>query len=285
VIVFRHAGLDDARHVAFAGKFGELDDCTPYMTLGRKHRLDFIELFDVSNLEDDGSIMQPGTKRDDLSLGNSVFHVDSAFNPRRAGYSLLRAHKLPPKGTGGGTDFADTRTAWDRLPEEKKQELLEKNYILDHSLWHSRKKTAPDSPFMKDIDPMDFPFGRHRLVQKHEPSGRMNLYIAAHAMLVEKPTSEPPKIGPPGETLPFEESQKIINDLWQWCQQPDLVLNVDWENDGDLIVWDNTCVMHRAGSGSFRGKYVRDMRRATVHDGSSQAWGFNEKTDKRMGLP
>jgi len=63
------------------------------------------------------------------------------------------------------------------------------------------------------------------------------------------------------------------------------VLTVEWENDGDLVVWDNTCVMHRAGGGSFHGKYVRDMRRATVHDGSSQAWGLNEKSEVRAGMP
>lgn len=48
--------LDDAGHVAFARKFGELDDVTPYTKLGKKHRLDFEELFDVSNLLEDGSV-------------------------------------------------------------------------------------------------------------------------------------------------------------------------------------------------------------------------------------
>ena len=33
------------------------------------------------------------------------------------------------------------------------------------------------------------------------------------------------------------------------------------------------------------GKYKRDMRRTTVHDGSGSAWGLNERTTKRMGLP
>jgi alpha-ketoglutarate-dependent 2,4-dichlorophenoxyacetate dioxygenase len=28
-------------------------------------------------------------------------------------------------------------------------------------------------------------FGKHKLVQLHEPSGRMNLYIAAHAHHIE----------------------------------------------------------------------------------------------------
>ena len=62
--MFRHAGLDDARHVAFAELFGELDDVKPYLTLGRKNRFAFDELFDVSNQEDDGSLIEVGSKRD-----------------------------------------------------------------------------------------------------------------------------------------------------------------------------------------------------------------------------
>lgn len=43
-------------------------------------------------------------------------------------------------------------------------------------------------------------------------------------------------------------------------------------------------MMHRAMGGSFEGKYVRDMRRATVHDSSSTAWGLNDKNIVRAGF-
>ena len=42
--------------------------------------------------------------------------------------------------------------------------------------------------------------------------------------------------------------------------------------------------MHRAAGGSFEGKYVRDLRRTTVHDASTTAWGLNEKVDSRPGF-
>lgn len=42
--------------------------------------------------------------------------------------------------------------------------------------------------------------------------------------------------------------------------------------------------MHRAAGGSFEGKHVRDLRRTTVHDASSTAWGLNEKADTRPGF-
>jgi len=60
---------------------------------------------------------------------------------------------------------------------------------------------------------------------------------------------------------------------------------LQWTENSDLLLWDNTCVMHRATGGSFEGKYARDMRRATVHDASSQAWGLNERSGDRVGYP
>ena len=47
---------------------------------------------------------------------------------------------------------------------------------------------------------------------------------------------------------------------------------------------DNTAVMHRAAGGSYEHKYVRDLRRTTVHDASGTAWGLNEKADTRPGF-
>lgn len=150
-----------------------------------------------------------------------------------------------------------------------KAELLEKNYIAAHSIRHSRKLAAPE--FFKDLDPTQFPMGRHRLVQTHEPSGRTNLYIAAHIHHLEG--------------LEKDESQALFDKLFSHATQTKYQLELEWENPGDLIIWDNTCTMHRAVGGDFLQKYRRDMRRTTVHDGSSHAWGLNEHSNIRQGLP
>jgi len=269
VLVFRKAKLDDRRHVEFSARFGELDDVRPYLAAGRKNRFPYDELFDVSNQDDDGNITDPNSRRAHYVRGNSFFHVDSSFNPRRAGYSLLRAHQLPPKGTGGETAYADTRTAWADLPEDVKGMLLEKDYVAAHSLYHSRKKASP--VVLADLDPLAFPMGRHKLVQRHEASGRMNLYNPSHVHHLEG--------------IGEEEGGKLLEELYKHATGEKYVCVVEWENDGDLIVWDNTCVMHRAMGGSYEGRFKRDMRRATVHDGSSTAWGLNEHVDTRQGLP
>lgn len=201
--------------------------------------------------------------------GNNLFHVDSSFNPRRAGFSLLLVHELPPSGSGGHTAFADTRTAFDELPKDLKQTLLQEDYIANHSMWHSRKLAAPD--FFTDINPADYAFGRHRLVQLHEPSERMNLYIAAHVHHLDG--------------LEDATSTELIERLYKHATQPKYVVEIEWTNAGDLVMWDNTCTMHRAVGGDFLRKHRRDMRRVTIHDSSSTAWGLNEKSDERQGMP
>lgn len=113
--------------------------------------------------------------------------------------------------------------------------------------------------------------GRHKLIQRHEASGRMNLYFASHIHHIEG--------------LSEQESKELIDLLYSHAKQPKYVVSIEWENNGDLILWDNTCVMHRAAGGSYEGKFKRDMRRATVHDSSSYAWGLNEKVDTRQGYP
>lgn len=289
-MVFRRTNLNDETHVAFAKQFGELDDIKPYKAAGRKQRLKYDELFDVSNVEMDGSILDPDSPRGQSNKvyfhiiylssrafsdyrykmqGNDQFHVDSSFNPRRAGYSLLLAHELPPKGMGGHTAFADTRTAFDTLPQDLKEELLSKDYIACHSIHHSRKLAAPE--FFADLDPEKFPMGRHHLVQLHEASDRMNLYIATHIHHIEG--------------LEPEKSTALFDRLFSHATQPSNLIEILWESPGDLVIWDNTCTMHRAVGGPFLRTYKRDMRRATVHDSSSTAWGLNEHTDIRQGMP
>lgn len=182
---------------------------------------------------------------------------------------MLRAHELPPPGTGGNTEYADTRQAFDELPSDWKKELFEKDYVAAHSLWYSRKLASPEG--LADIDPELLPMGRHKLVQKHEASGRMNLYIASHIHHIEG--------------LSPEASRALIDKLYKHATQPKYLVSVEWQNNGDLILWDNTCVMHRACGGSYEGKYKRDMRRTTVHDGSKHAWGLNDHVDTRQGFP
>ena len=68
-----------------------------------------------------------------------------------------------------------------------------------------------------------FATARHRLVQLHEPSGRMNLYISAHACRIDGWTRE--------------ASKPVIDMLRRHAGQDKYTFTVDWENNGDLVMW------------------------------------------------
>jgi alpha-ketoglutarate-dependent 2,4-dichlorophenoxyacetate dioxygenase len=89
---------------------------------------------------------------------------------------------------GGHTAFADTRTAFDELSPDVKESLLKNDYVAAHSIHHSRKVAAPK--FFVHVNPLGHPMSRHKLVQRHEVSGRLNLYIAAHVHHIEGLASE-----------------------------------------------------------------------------------------------
>jgi len=189
--------------------------------------------------------------------------VDGSFNARRASYCLLLAHELPPPKMGGATQFADTRTAYEDLDDDVKEQLESHDYVVHHSFLHSRKLAAPE--YYKDLEPEQHPMMRHRLVQRHERSGRMNLYAGAYAHHIEG--------------LEQDGIGGVLGKMNAHAAKPEYVVEVEWRDVGDLVIWDNTCVMHRAVGGYFEGKYVRDMRRVTVRDASSQAWGLNERPE------
>lgn len=244
VCVFRNTGLDDAGHVAFSRNFGYLER-SPRRE-GARFRLPFRELFDASNLNVDGEITQDPVAIE-YRKGDRLWHTDSAFMEKRTSYSLLLAHVVPPEGAGGETWFADTRSAYEDLDQETKDLIEDKVGI--NSLWWSRKKAGAD---IDDAEIEERPRARHPLVHVHKGSGRKALFIAAHTMDVEG--------------MPKEEGRALIARLIEHATQPQYVFKVQW-GEGDLVIWDNLCTMHRGGEYDYTA-HRRDMRRTTVREGT-----------------
>lgn len=112
------------------------------------------------------------------------------------------------------------------------------------------------------MDPTKDGFSRHKILQRHEPSDRMNLYIAAHLHHIEG--------------LSEADSSALRRKLLDHVSKEKYTVSLSWQNETDMIIWDNRCTLHRAAGGAFEGKYKRDLRRTTVHDNSPTAWGMNE---------
>jgi len=243
VCVFRGTALTDESHIAFSRLLGDLEQA-PRLFGGARTRFRYPELFDAGNLDVEGNILQDERRRT-YNKGNALWHTDSSFNPHRASYSLLLAHEVPP--TGGDTQLADTRAAYDALAPGIKAMI--EDLWAEHWLWHSRMLAGYPEPTQQERELK--PPARHKLVQVHKESGRKTLYIAAHASHI---------IG-----WPVKEGRALIQELIEFATQPTFVRSVAWKQPGDLLIWDNRCTMHRATS--FEDTvYRRDMRRTTVYD-------------------
>ena len=242
VTVWRDTGMNDDQHVEFSRNFGYLERVP--RREGVRFRLPHRELFDASNLNVDGEITQ-----DEAAIqyrkGDRLWHTDSAFMEKRTSYSILLAHSVPPEG--GETWFADTRSAYEDLPQNMKDRLEGKVGI--NSLWWSRKMAGAE---IADEEIEERPLAKHPLVHVHKGSGRKALFIAAHTMDVEG--------------MPKEEGRQLIRDLIAHATQPQYVFSVEW-HVGDVVIWDNLCSMHRGGEYDYA-KYKRDMRRTTVREGT-----------------
>jgi alpha-ketoglutarate-dependent 2,4-dichlorophenoxyacetate dioxygenase len=243
VTVWRSTGLTDETHIAFSRIFGHIE-LAPRLA-GRPYRHAHRELFDASNLDAEGRIVQDEMIRLH-KRGDRLWHTDSSFMELRSAQSLLLCHEAPP--VGGETWFADTRSAYEDLPQATKDRIESLEAV--HSIWWSRR-TAGYPLTEEDIDARSS--ARHPLVHVHKGSGRKALYVAAHARDI---------VG-----MPREEGRALLRELTEFATRPQYVFNVTYR-PGDMVIWDNLCSMHRGGDFEDL-KYRRDMRRTTIREGDA----------------
>ena len=243
VCVFRGTGLDDDAHIAFSRLLGDLE-LAPRLFGKSVARFAQPELFDAGNLDASGNILKDERRRA-YNRGNALWHTDSSFNPHRSSYSLLLAHQVPPQG--GNTEFADMRAAYRSLSADLQHEC--EPLIAEHWLWYSRLLAGYPEPTEEERRAK--PPEHHKLVQTHPGARLKTLYLASHASrIVDRP---------------LEAGRRLLKDLIEHATRPELVRSVEWQQAGDLVIWDNRCTMHRATAFDDT-VYRRDMRRTTVFE-------------------
>jgi len=247
VVVFRDQALDDAQQIAFARHFGPIHSSAQRARhIGIKHRLASNEIADISNLDGDSNVLAADSRRRLDWLANRLWHTDASFRAVPGALSLLYAHVVPDEG--GDTEFADLRAAYDALPQKTKDEI--EDLVAEHSIWHSRGQLSVTT--YSEEERAALPPVPQRVVRRHPGSGRKTLYVASHASHI---------IG-----MPVADGRLLLMDLIEHATQPRFVQAHKWRQ-GDLVVWDNRCTMHRARP--FDTTKVRDLRRVTTRDVAS----------------
>jgi alpha-ketoglutarate-dependent 2,4-dichlorophenoxyacetate dioxygenase len=243
VLVFREQPFADDEQLAFAQRLdGELHTKLGISAL-QKNRLGNEALGDISNLDENGEIMQSDNRRRMYGLGNRLWHTDASFQDPPGRYSMLSAKVVPP--VDADTEFADMRAAYDALPEEEKKRL--EGLRVHHSIAYSRQTLG----FEFSQGEQDALQGAvHPLVRTIPRSHRRSLYVASHASRIIE--------------WPVPEGRLLLRDLIEHATQAEFVYRHAWRV-GDLVIWDNRATMHRARPFDDT-KYRRELRRVTTLD-------------------
>lgn len=242
VLVFRDQPLTQTQQLELAKSFGPLDMGLKKLKK-QPDRLEHAELADISNVGDAGGTVARDSKKIVTNIANQLWHSDSSFQQPAARYSMLAAVQVP--SSGGDTEFADLRAAYDGLPQDMKDEI--EGLEAEHYALHSRFLLG-DTDYTEEqkaaLPPVWWP-----LVRTHPGSGRKILFAGIHARSIK------------GWTV--AEGRMLLMDMLEHATQPEFVYAHKWRPN-DLVIWDNRATLHRGRR--FDLSQPRELRRATTLD-------------------
>lgn len=218
VLIFPGQDLSAEAQEAFGQVFGRIEYLDPKKTRKSVY---------ITNASNEGKVMGRSKYSKSLLRGNEGWHTDSSYMPLSAKASCLSAVKVPRNG--GGTGWADMRAAYEALDESTKLKIQDLSAL--HSLYYSQSKIG-------HIGKTGESYGFHTrgaplrpLVKIHPDTQRKSLYIGRHAYAI------------PG--MNEEDAQALLSELLEFACQPPRIYEHQWRV-GDLAIWDNRCVLHRA---------------------------------------
>jgi alpha-ketoglutarate-dependent taurine dioxygenase len=226
VLVFRELHIDDATQVAFSKR---LDD------VGKREPAEPPKIYLVT--------LDPKKNPNAEYLrGTFAWHIDGAQDDVPAKATMLSAHAIA--AIGGDTEFASTYAAYEDLTDEAKEDLARLRIL--HSFEASQRLVTPDPSPEELARWREKTDKEHPLVWRHR-SGRRSLVIGASASHV---------VG-----MDPVEGKALLDELLAQATAPDRVYRHEW-TVGDLVIWDNTGVLHRACS--YDPSSSREMHRTTM---------------------
>ena len=239
LLLFRDQILTDERQIDFSRRFGPLE--TTLRSIATQAGVP-PQIANLSNVDAEDRLIPTEDRRAAYHAANQMWHSDSSFKRVPALASLLSAREVPPEG--GETEFASLRVAYERLPESQRR-LLE-GRVAVHSFAYSRGLVGEGlltAEHAGQVPPV-----LQALVRRNPVTGRKSLFVGSHACEI---------LG-----MPTDQARAFLRELLEAATRPELVYVHRWRA-GDLVMWDNRCMLHR-GRPWDGTRFRRVMHRTTV---------------------
>ena len=234
LVVLRGQSFNMDQLGAFARQFGELEENIVRLNDGNVAS----NVHTVSNIGVDG---KPTAKPNPVA--NYFWHTDKSYYEIPSLTTVLYGAEVPPNG--GDTQYANMHAAYDALPAAEQHRLSQLHVV--HS-WEQSRLNAGDTPATQDEIKLRPPV-THPLIRTHPDSKRKSLYMGIHTSHIAE--------------MPEQEGRALLGDLIRHATQPQFIHTHEWRV-GDLLLWDNRCLMHRAVANYELERYRRVLYRTVV---------------------
>jgi taurine dioxygenase len=230
LLAFRDQSLTKEQQIAFTEQFGVLER----HTLSNKGSHENPLVHTVTNLDGEG--------KPSGAVKSTRWHSDKSFRPEPSMATILHAVTLPPEG--GDTCFANMYAAHEALPESEKAALDGMRVI--HS-WELSRENIGRTLSRAEID--DAPPMTHPLARIHPETGRKCLFMGMHASHLEG--------------MEMAAGRARIEALEAHATQPRFLYRHRWRA-GDVLMWDNRCLLHRADPNFDANRHPRVLHRTCL---------------------
>jgi len=248
VIVVRDQKMSPLEQVSFTEHFGPME----WQENKQHSHPDHDKVLVLSN-----EIRPDGTAVGVVDAGD-YWHSDSSHHEEPVMYTILQSITNP--ATGGDTDFCNMYAVYDALPDEIKAKI-DGRYAIHHvsKKLNPRTNISPTRPGAEDFYEFQAkarPEVRQPLVRTHDETGRQALYASPRFTL---------RI----EDMDDAEAQPLLDELFRYVTDQKRPYHYRHKyTDGDLVMWDNRCTLHRA-TGGYGLPEIRRMHRTTVVGGKA----------------
>ncbi len=229
VLCFRDQHLDEDQQIAFTEQFGTLER---HMAINRGTSHPLVHI--VTNLGADG---KPSGK-----VASTHWHSDKSFRPQPSLATILHALVMPPDG--GETCFANMIAAYEALPEDERAELDGVRAVHSWEISRARAGSKATPEEIADAPPIS-----HPLIRTIPETGRKALFMGERAVYFE---GQPEEVG-----------RVRLEKLTAHAVEERFVYRHEW-TAGDLLMWDNRCLLHCANTNFDAARFPRVLQRTCL---------------------